>query len=66
MSLALYYSQLVLLMDIAKTKTGEPFDFSQFSARVNSASESSNFFEDLSHLKNLEFKSALKPLKSLP
>ena len=33
---------------------------------MSSASENSNFFEDLNHLKNLEFKPALKPLKSLP
>ena len=33
---------------------------------LTSSGESLNFLNDLNHLKNLEFKHALKPLKSLP
>ena len=38
----------LLSADLAKIKSGEPVDFNQFSARVTSAGDSSNFLEDFS------------------
>jgi len=45
----------LLLADLAKIKSGEPVDFNQFSAKVTSSGESSNFLKDLNQLENLEF-----------
>lgn len=40
----------LLSADLAKIKSGEPVDINQFSARVTSPSESSNFLEDFKAL----------------
>ena len=43
---SIFSSIPLLSSDLAKTKSGEPVDFNQFSARVTSNGESSNFLED--------------------
>jgi len=47
---AIFSAIPLLSRDLAKTKSGEPVDFNQFSARVTSRGHSSNFLEDLNGL----------------
>jgi len=45
---SIFSSIPLLSRDLAKIKSGEPVDFNQFSARVTSEGDSSNFLEDFS------------------
>ena len=61
---SIFASIPLISKDLAQIKNGESINYDQFSAKVTSEGQSSNFLNDLNHLKNLEFKPVLKPPKS--